>query len=86
MENNTVAVPIRDFQMMLLSAFRYSLGRETYMSGVCAEWLAKYWNILPYNYKEQVHFDIKHAVEHGLAGSDCDIREWVKLLKLEVGK
>lgn len=82
--NNIIEVPKRDFEMMLLSAFRYSLGRTTYMSGVCVEWLTKYWDIMPYNYKEQIHRDITHAIEVGMAGHDCDIAEWKKLLKLEL--
>lgn len=83
MENTEIKVPLRDFQMMLLSAFRYSLGRKTYMSGVCVEWLEKYWDRMPKQYKEQIRNDIAHAIKHGLAGSDCDVAEWKKLLEKE---
>lgn len=76
-------IPKRDLQMMLLSAFRYSLGRTTYMSSVCVEWLTKWWDILPENYKRQIHNDITRAIELKIAGDDCDIAEWKKLLELK---
>lgn len=79
---DTQTIPTRYLQMMLLSAFRYSLGRTTYMSSVCVEWLTKWWDILPEDYKRQIHNDINHAITHNMAGDDCDVAEWKKLLEL----
>jgi hypothetical protein len=76
-------VPTRDLQMMLLSAFRYSLGRTTYMSSVCVEWLTKWWGILPEDYKRQIHDDINRAIKLKIAGNECDIIEWKKLLEIK---
>ena len=33
--------------LMVIAAFRYCLGRMTYISGVCADWLADKWPELP---------------------------------------
>lgn len=78
----SVEVPLRDFQMIMLSNFRYALGRQTYYVGVTVEYLIKWWDKMPTGYKEQIHNDIKHAIEHGMAGHDCDVAEWERLLEL----
>lgn len=71
-----VEVPSRDFQVMLLCWFRYSLGRQTYMPSYCCEYLKKHWDILPYDYKRQIHDDINNAIEHDMAGHACDVSTW----------
>jgi hypothetical protein len=76
-----IEVPQQDFQVMLLCWFRYSLGRQTYMPSYCCEYLKKHWGILPAEYKRQIHNDINHAIEHELAGADCDIRTWKEMLQ-----
>ena len=78
----SVEVPLRDFQMIMLSNFRYALGIQTYYVGVTVEYLIKWWDKMPTGYKEQIHNDIKHAIEHSMAGHDCDVAEWKKLLEL----
>lgn len=83
---DAVKVPICDFQVMLLCWFRYSLGRRTYMPSYCIKWLKKHWDILPYDYKRQIHSDINHAIEHDMAGADCDIAIWKEMLKFPIGE
>jgi hypothetical protein len=73
-----------DIPQMLLCAFRYSLGRKTYIVGNCCEWLERYWTLLPVGWRSQIHGDIKRAIEHNDAGMDCDVAEWRKVLQLEV--
>jgi hypothetical protein len=79
----TEQISTRDLQMILLSAFRYSLGRTTYMSNVCVEWLIKWWDILPEDYKRQIHDDINHAIKFNMAGHECDVEQWKKLLEFK---
>jgi hypothetical protein len=83
---NSIEVPTRDFQVMLLCWFRYSLGRRTYMPSYCCEYLKKFWELLPFDYKRQIHGDINHAVEHDMAGDKCDIDTWKELLNLPIGE
>jgi hypothetical protein len=69
---------------MLLSAFRYALGRRTYITMETAEWLIRYWGILPDNWQSQIQQDIERAIARGDAGMQCDVREWQRVLELEV--
>lgn len=80
--DSLIEVPMRDFQVMLICWFRYSLGRRTYMPSYCCKYLKKHWDVLPTNYKHQIHNDINHAIEHETAGADCDIATWKELLNL----
>ena len=79
-----IEVPIRDFNIMLLSTFRYSLGSKTYMPGLTREYLEKWWDVIPEGFRKQIHSDITHAIENGLAGHECDIKEWKKVLSLPI--
>jgi len=68
---------------ILLSAFRYCLGRRTYVTSDCVEWLTKYWDDV-YWWHEQIHRDIKRAIEQNIAGDDCDIAVWKNILELPI--
>ena len=69
---------------LLLCSFRYSLGRMTYVTGSCREWLETYWQLLPHGWQEQIHRDIDHAIERGAAGHACDVEQWRKVRALPV--
>ena len=79
--------------MMVIAAFRYCLGRMTYIVGDCASWLIKIW---PYLSKETQNI-IKRDLEEAFArddedreagrdfkalGHDCDRAEWSRVRKL----
>lgn len=81
----TVTINIRTFQILLLESFRYCLGRRTYAVSDCVELLTEHWKLLPEGYQKQMHGDISHAIEHKMAGDDCDIVEWKKILELKIG-
>lgn len=77
--------PMQDVHpAMLLCAFRYSLGRRTYITSTCVEWLEKWWDCLPEGYQRQVHGDIKDAIKRGRAGDKCDIESWQKVLEFQI--
>lgn len=80
----SVSLPIRDFEVWLLMVFRYCLGRRTYVTSDCEEWLRTYWHLLPVGYKKQIHGDIKDAIENGRAGDSCDVMSWRKVLELDI--
>lgn len=81
---NATIVPTTELAHMLVSAFRYALGRATYITSDTAGWLQKYWHVLPTHFRQQIHRDIQAAIEGNRAGHDCDIAEWQKVLELPV--
>ena len=69
-----------DYELILLAAFRYALGRKTYIVGAVVDAILE---------KERSEFFIKtiqgeiwQAIETGNAGMECDIRQWERLLSL----
>ena len=79
-----ISVPEQELAHLLLSAFRYALGRQTYITGQTADWLAKYWRVMPQQWREQIHRDIEAAIERGEAGMSCDVKEWRRVLALPI--
>lgn len=68
-------------QLMATAAHRYSLGRMSYMVGVCIEWLDLNWP----NFDEQTRMvilrDTKEAIEQDVAGMDFDKKAWMEFVK-----
>ncbi|WP_435018428.1 hypothetical protein TA3x_000402 [Tundrisphaera sp. TA3] len=71
---------------LLLCSFRYSLGRMTYITGDCADWLTRYWHLMPSAWKKQIHGDIEKAIERNEAGMTCDIASWRRVLALPLDR
>lgn len=71
---------------LLLCSFRYALGRTTYITGNCADWLSLYWHLMPAGYRRQVHEDIRKAIGSGDAGHDCDIAQWRRVLAMPLNQ
>ena len=61
---------------LLVCSFRYALGRRTAMVSIMAEYLKEDWCKLGEWQQKQIKDDIKHAIEHGCAGDDCDVDTW----------
>lgn len=79
--------------LMVTAAFRYCCGRQTYISGVCADWIIEQWE----NFAENARELIKRELEEEFArddearaegrdykplGWDCDRREWERVRQL----
>lgn len=69
-----------DEEIVLSCAFRYAIGRKTYVvSSVCSE-LKKNYHRLPVHAKERISKEIQeYQNEFGLAGMDFDNDEWNKI-------
>lgn len=69
-----------DQEIVLSCAFRYALGRMTYVvSSVCSE-LKNNYHALSENTKQRISKEIQeYQNEHGLAGMDFDNDEWNKI-------
>lgn len=79
--------------LMAIAAVRYCLGRMTYITSDCSDWLTQQWpNITP-NARNVIQRDIEEAFERDDAareagdtykplGWDCDRASWEKVRKL----
>jgi hypothetical protein len=74
----------KELASILLCAFRYSLGRMTYITSDCAGWLKQYWHIMPHAWQKQIQDDIREAIEKDCAGHACDIEVWKAVARLPV--
>ena len=83
--------------LMVISAFRYCLGRMTYISGVCTDWLVDKWPELPPRSRALIRTELDRAFEQDdedratgasfkALGWDCDRREWEKVRALWAGE
>jgi len=68
-------------QIMSLAAFRYCLGRKTYIVGICIGWIKKHWKQFSNNTKSVMLRDIIEAYLGNLTGMKMDTISWIELLK-----
>lgn len=84
--------------LMATAAVRYCIGRRTYITSDCADWLCDVWDSLPENARRIIKRDIEEAFERDDAdrsegsqykalGDDCDRKSWerVKALWIKEG-
>lgn len=73
-----------DQDILLFCAFRYALGRQTYVVGSIARIIVDNWDIIPASRREMYKREIREAVEMGFAGSPViDVPEWKRILELD---
>jgi len=79
--------------LMVIAAFRYCLGRMTYIVGDCASWLIKIWPYLSVQTQNIIKRDLEEAFtrddedreagrDYKALGHDCDRAEWSRVRKL----
>ncbi len=64
-------------ELMVIAAFRYCLGRRTYIVETCADWVVKMWPV----FSEKSRAIIKRDLEQAF-GDDCDRKAWEKVRAL----
>jgi hypothetical protein len=74
-------IPINDdFEDMLVCALRYSVGRRTYVTKVCSNYVSP---LVPklsnYCLGNINHYFKRYEKDNGDWGMDCDKQEWFKL-------
>ena len=77
--------------LMAIAAFRYCLGRRTYIVGACVDWLIDQWHAFPPNVRSVIARDLREAFERDDAarqhgdrhplGWDCDRRDWQRAME-----
>jgi len=73
-------------EIILFLAFRYALGRRTYVVHDVTETIIRNWDNLSLKYQSLIHKEIKQAIEDENAGMDMDIERWRKILQLILKK
>ena len=71
-----------DDRLILIAAFRYALGRCSYMPSVVAGVLAQCWADLTEHERRLIRREIAKAIKRGHAGMDCDVATWGRILEL----
>jgi hypothetical protein len=68
-------------QLMATAAFRYCLGRQSYIVGTCIEWIKDIWTQLDSNSQFVILRDTIEALQRDKAGADIDKVGWHGLAK-----
>jgi hypothetical protein len=73
--------------IITISAFRYALGRMSYVPSMFCEFFIQQWDILPDNTKKQIERELETALKDHedpdlmfCLGDECDVVTWQKLL------
>lgn len=71
-----------DYQLLLMMAFRYALGRRTYVVSFIVKEILDNWGVFSDSRKAQFKKEINEHLElYGNLGDDIDVSEWNKILK-----
>lgn len=70
-----------DHNLMVLAAFRYCLGRSSYIVSSFVYWLIDYWEDIDPHTKKLILGETQEALRRGNAGDRCDIESWERLLE-----
>lgn len=79
----TVKVPTREFQHMLVFAFRYALGRHSTAPSMVCDWIKQYVNELSEFDIDQILSETRTELTYGDYDRplyQCDLDEWEDLI------
>lgn len=76
-------IPGPEQRDMLIYAFRYALGRQTYAPYTVIEILKTSWSNLSQSDRAIYKREIKTAIDDCLAGAEFDAEAWTEILRLE---
>lgn len=68
---------------MVMYAFRYALGRNTYAVSTVSDYLIQFWHRFKPHTREQIIKEIEEAIERNEAGMSYDVVRWKSILLLE---
>lgn len=79
--------------LMVVAAFRYCCGRQTYIVGACVDWLIEIWPMLAENTRAVIQRDLEAEFErddeararnenYKPLGWDCDRQDWERVREL----
>lgn len=69
--------------ILLFCAFRYALGRQTYVVGTVADIIKANWDHMSQGRRDMFRKEIEEAIEKGYAGSvNIDVPEWLSVIHM----
>ena len=71
---------------MMMCAFRYALGRRTYIVGHVVEQIIEHKEDLGENLRGLLVREIDEAIYDDMAGDTCDVNDWKRLRSILEGK
>ena len=71
----------KDFNLLILFAFRYALGRRSMAPSIVSDLIRKNRDKITEMTRITLVDEIDHGYENHLLGDDCDIQEWLSLKK-----
>lgn len=85
--------------LMASAAFRYCLGRRTYIVGSCVDWIISNWEKFPENVKNLIERELEEAFGEDdkerlhianpdwlPLGHDCDRKDWERVRSIWLSK
>lgn len=70
--------------LMVIAAFRYCLGRRSYIVGACVAWILALWPKLTDNTTNLIVHEINEAAKRdGGLGMSFDVQDWARILYCE---
>ena len=70
-----------DDAIVLIAAFRYALGRATYIVPYVVDFILRNWDELDMSDRDLIAKEILEARSQNNIGPDCDRKEWDRILK-----
>ena len=69
--------------ILLFCAFRYALGRQTYVVSTVADIIKANWDHMPQSRRNMFRKEIEEAIEKGYAGSvNIDVPDWLSVIHM----
>ena len=69
-----------DDALVLIAAFRYALGRRTYIVEYVVDFIVNNWDELETSDRNLIIKEILDAKDKGHVGHDCDWKSWQRVL------
>lgn len=77
-------IKLKDPHLILCCAFRYALGRRTYVVSAVVDEIINNWNEISIHDKERFRKEILEYLElNGELGHECDKQEWFRIINKE---
>ena len=69
--------------ILLFCAFRYAIGRRSYVPSVIEQIIIDNWNNMPLETRKKFKSEIRESIDGNRAGDCYDILGWCRILELE---
>ncbi len=74
-------ISTHDFHTIMFYAYRYAMGRRTYVTQEMSDLLIKYQHDLNWQTQQKIALEIGRRIKNNEAGDDCDVKNWLRVKK-----